>query len=201
MFAEELLPRLRALAEKACADEGLMLAWLELKRQRGGSVLRVFIDRAGSENNPTLAVGLDDCERVTHHLSVLLDVEDPIESSYTLEVSTPGLDRPLFGEPDFRRFQGKLAAVSMKHDLDGQRRFIGRLNGVEDGFLLLTPETRSKSGKRGKRDSRAPKPTTRVETLRLPIDSIDAARLEVEILGRAEGAESGVRVEAGGRVE
>ena len=76
-------------------------------------------------------MGLEECERVNERLSVLLDVEDPIESSYTLEISTPGLDRQLWTMRDYERFTGRVAKIKTREQLDGKNRFRGRLAGVE----------------------------------------------------------------------
>lgn len=128
---DHLLRELEGLARSAASAEGVDVAWCELKDNQGARVLRVFIERVDGD------VGLDDCERVSKRLSVVLDVEDPIESAYTLEVSTPGLDRPLHDERDYRRFEGKLARVKTNRAIDGRKRFVGRLAGISKGFLSL----------------------------------------------------------------
>ena len=175
MYADELLPTLEQLAERAVSAEGLELAWVEFKRQGGSWVLRVFIERPSDElgaDAESQRVGLQDCERVTARLGFLLDAEDPIDSSYTLEVSTPGLDRPLRKAGDYQRFVGRLARVKTKQLLDGRRRFLGRLRGVEDGSVLLDePQPASKRRKSGGSERR----------LAIPLSTIESGRLEVEI--------------------
>ena len=94
-MTEALLETLDSLARRAAQAEGLQVAWIELKRQGGSNVFRVFIEREDG------SASLADCERLTHRLGLLLDVEDPIDSAYVLEVSTPGLDRPLRNEKDY----------------------------------------------------------------------------------------------------
>jgi len=88
------------------------------------------------------AVGIEDCQHVSRDLSALLDVDDELSAAlgekYTLEVSSPGLDRPLRGEADYRRFEGRLAKIVTAAPVDGQTSFAGRLSGVEDGVILLT---------------------------------------------------------------
>ncbi|HXV62163.1 MAG TPA: ribosome maturation factor RimP [Vicinamibacteria bacterium] len=163
MYADALLPTLETLARRAAEAEGVSLGWVELKRQGSSWVLRVFIDIDREDRG----VGLLDCERVSERLGVLLDVEDPIDSSYTLEVSTPGLDRPLHGESDYQRFAGKLARIQTKEALDGRRRFLGRLGGIVEGGVELT--------------------TVEGKTLRIPLRAIEKARLEVELPRREEG--------------
>ena len=156
MYADDLLPELEAIARRAATAEGVDVAWVELKRQGGSWVFRVFIERPQTEES----VKLIDCERVGERLSVLLDVEDPIDASYTLEVSSPGLDRPLHGEKDYERFTGRLARLKTRRPRDGQKRFLGRLAGVEDGDVLLEDTER---------------------TLRIPIAEIESGHLEVEL--------------------
>jgi len=150
---ENLLADLEGLARSAAQAEGVDLAWCELKGKDGSRVFRVFIERVDGD------VGLTDCERVTKRLSVVLDVEDLIESAYTLEVSTPGLDRPLHDERDYERFAGKLARIKTRQPVDGRKRFVGRLGGVTDGFVTIEDEG---------------------GTARIPLSVIDSGRLEVE---------------------
>ena len=108
-------------------------------------MLRVVIDRpdSGHVERPEDAVGIAECQRVSQDLSALLDVEeeemgDPaLAGEYTLEVSSPGLDRPLRHEADYRRFAGRLAKVVSTKPIDGQSAFSGRLRGIEDGHVIL----------------------------------------------------------------
>ncbi|GMR22489.1 MAG: ribosome maturation factor RimP [Acidobacteriota bacterium] len=151
---DHLLRELEGLARSAASAEGVDVAWCELRGKLGSRVLRVFIERADGD------VGLADCERVSKKLSVVLDVEDPIDSAYTLEVSTPGLDRPLHDERDYRRFEGKLARVKTNRAVDGRKRFVGRLAGISEGFLSLDEED---------------------GTARIPLSVIESGRLEVEL--------------------
>ena len=108
------------------------MAWIEIKGPRTGRRVRVFIER------PDDAVSLADCERMNEKLSVLLDLEDPISGAYTLEVSTPGLDRPLRSVEDCRRFCGR--RVRIRHQAEGRRdTVIGTLEAVEgDAVLYLS---------------------------------------------------------------
>ncbi len=108
-------------------------------------MLRVTIDRPdkGGVEQPEDAVGIEECRRVSHDLSALLDVEEEemgeaaLAKEYTLEVSSPGLDRPLRHEADYRRFSGRLAKVVSTEPIDGQSAFSGRLRGVEEGHVVL----------------------------------------------------------------
>lgn len=96
----------------------------------GDRILRVYIDAEAG-------ISIDDCEAVSRQLSAALDVDDPIGEGYVLEVSSPGIDRPMFREADFRRFAGEQAFVRLEAALDGRRRFKGLLGGVEDGNVLI----------------------------------------------------------------
>jgi ribosome maturation factor RimP len=116
-----------------------------LRRESIGTVLRVIIDRPdkGVPEKPEEAVGIEECQRVSQDLSALLDVEGDeigeasLEQNYTLEVSSPGLDRPLRHEADYRRFVGRLAKLVTTEPLNGQSAFSGRITGVEEGRVLL----------------------------------------------------------------
>jgi ribosome maturation factor RimP len=99
-------------------------------RGRGGTVLRVYIDHEGG-------ITLDDCAAVSHQLSGVLDVEDPLPGRYDLEVSSPGLDRPLFSPEHFERFTGRRARVRLEGKIEGRRNFEGVLAGLGDGTVRL----------------------------------------------------------------
>jgi ribosome maturation factor RimP len=128
--AAEVATRCRALAEPIFADLGLELVDVEFRRETHGWVLRVFMDKPGGVN-------LADCQRVSEELGDHLDVEDFIGYPYHLEVSSPGLDRPLTRDRDFVRFLGHEARVSTREDLLGRHNFRGRLAGLQDGAVLL----------------------------------------------------------------
>jgi ribosome maturation factor RimP len=126
----DVLERIREMARGILECEGMNYVHLEMKQSGGGTVLRLLIDREGG-------VTLDDCSRVSRRLSTQLDIEDPIARAYTLEVSSPGLDRPLYGEDDYRRFAGRRVRVTTVVPRDGRRRFVGRLAGVAGDALRL----------------------------------------------------------------
>jgi ribosome maturation factor RimP len=142
---KERLTRVRAAAERVARSYGLEIFDVQLRRESVGTVLRVIIDRPdrGVPETPDEAVGIDDCQRVSQDLSAVLDVEEEdlgeaaLERQYTLEVSSPGLDRPLRHDADYRRFAGRLAKVVTKEPLEGQSAFAGRLRGVEEGHVVL----------------------------------------------------------------
>jgi ribosome maturation factor RimP len=159
------IDRLREAAARVAGTHGLEIFDVQFRREAGGWVLRVILDRpesaAGHADEET--VGIEDCQRVSHDLSALLDVEDEltagINRAYTLEVSSPGLDRPLRGEADYRRFTGRLTKIVTDAPVDGQSHFAGRLSGVEDGHVLVT------EGRR---------------VHRVPLARVKRARLDVE---------------------
>jgi len=152
---------IRRHVEGVAASDGLEVFDVSFRREAPGWVLRVMLDRVGSE------VTIEDCQRISRDLSAWLDVEDAeigsaLGDNYTLEVSSAGLDRPLRlerGDADFRRFEGRLAKVVTKEPVDGQSAFAGRLAGVDGEFVLMV------EGRR---------------THRVPLGKISRARLEVE---------------------
>ena len=139
----EPLEQVRAIAERVARSHGLEVWDLVSRRETHGQVVRVFIDRPGPAATPEDSVSIEDCELVSRDLGTILDVEDPLPFAYTLEVSSPGLDRPLRGEDDYRRFAGRLAKVVVSEPVDNQKAFEGRLRGVEaDAVLLEGPNGR-----------------------------------------------------------
>jgi ribosome maturation factor RimP len=112
---------------------GYELVDVELKGGRSHHMLRVYID--GPQG-----ITVDDCAQVSRQLSAILDVEDPFPGSFTLEVSSPGLDRPLVSLADFRRFQGEEIKVRLSRGLDGRKNFTGRLLEVRDSHVVVEVE-------------------------------------------------------------
>jgi ribosome maturation factor RimP len=127
---QSLEMRVAELAEQVAASMGLEVVLVEIKGDGSRSIVRVYIDHPKG-------VKLDDCEQFSKRFSVSLDVEDWIPFSYTLEVSSPGVNRPLVKESDFKRFAGKEAKVRTRLPIGGQRNFKGRIAGVTDGRLEL----------------------------------------------------------------
>jgi len=168
-----MLDRLRATAAQVAESHGLEIFDVQLRREAPGWVLRVIVDRVprrGTEGSRSDAetqreevVGIADCQVVSRDLSAILDVEDELTAglpqSYTLEVSSPGLDRPLRHEADYRRFVGRLAKLVTREPIARQTAFAGRLAGFEDGHVLL------EEGRR---------------VHRVPLAAISRAKLEVE---------------------
>jgi ribosome maturation factor RimP len=141
--------RLQAIIEPAVTVLGYELVGVEYVSQGRHSVLRIYID---SEDGVTV----DDCARVSHQVSGALDVEDPIKGQYTLEVSSPGLERPLFTLEHYRRFAGERAEIRIAAPRDGRRKFQGTLRGVEGDAVIIEVDG---------------------EAVALPLDEIEKAHL------------------------
>ena len=132
-MAGEVVERVKSIALPLFTELGLELVEVEFRRETGGWILRLYLDKSGG-------VTLMDCQRVSEELSDLLDVENLIDHPYTLEVSSPGLNRPLSRESDFLRFVGQRARVNTSEAIAGQRRFLGVLKGYEEGRIVLERE-------------------------------------------------------------
>ena len=159
---------LRATVTRVVESYGLDLFDLQFRRESIGWVLRVVLDRPWTPETAPIGVteepvGVNDCGRVSHDLSAILDVEPELigglDKAYTLEVSSPGLDRPLRDARDYLRFTGRLAKIVTQAPIDGQAHFAGRLAGMDGDTVLL------EEGRR---------------THRVPLTAIRRARLDVE---------------------
>ena len=160
MRPADVLEQVRTAAARVAGSYGLAIFDVQYRREASGMVLRVQIDRPGSGATAEDSVSVDDCARVSRDLSAILDVDDVLPNAYTLEVSSPGLDRPLRDEADYRRFSGRRAKIVMREAVDGQRFFKGRLRGVDNGAVLIDDD--------GGRPHR------------VPVDIITRGNLEVE---------------------
>ena len=170
-LAPDQFERLKQAAERVAGTHGLDIFDVQFRRESNGMVLRVMIDRradAAGLEQPSVpgtpdGVTVEDCSRVSHDLSAVLDVEGDTmgipDDEYTLEVSSPGLDRPLRHEADYRRFAGRLAKIVTREPIEKQSAFAGRITGVDDGVVLL------EEGRR---------------THRVPLALVKRAHLEVE---------------------
>jgi ribosome maturation factor RimP len=125
-----IVDQVEQLIEASIETLGYELVGVEYIQGGPDAILRVYID---AEQGITI----EDCERVSHQVSGILDVEEPVRSAYLLEVSSPGFDRPLFKARDFERFAGAEAKISMKLPVNGRRNFKGVLQGFEDGDILI----------------------------------------------------------------
>lgn len=144
---------LHQLCQPVVEAMGYELVGIEYRPGQANALVRVYIDQPEG-------ISLDDCAQVSHQLSGLFDVEDPISGHYTLEVSSPGLDRPLFEASDFARFIGHKARIQMQVATNGQRKFTGVIQSVTATDLVLAVEQ---------------------DELNLSLDNIDKARLVPEL--------------------
>ncbi len=148
MTSDELLELLEPSVERL----GYELADLEVKLGGKDGVLRLFIDKPDG-------IDLDDCEKVSHAVSALLDVEDPLPGQYNLEVSSPGLDRTLKKVEHFQRFTGETVKIQMRFPIEGRKRFRGTLESSDEENIVVLVDGQSHT---------------------LPIATIDTARLVPE---------------------
>jgi len=121
---------LHGLVRSAVEALGYELVGVEYLPQGRHSLLRVYIDQEAG-------ITLEDCERVSRQVSAVLEVEDPIKGQYTLEISSPGLDRPLFELEHYQRFADNPVSLRLFESRDGRRKFKGWLRGVRDGGIVV----------------------------------------------------------------
>ncbi len=157
METDAIREKIHALASQIAEDEGLELVSADLIGRGKRALLRVVVDKDGG-------VTISDCERMSRGLEALLDVEDPIKQSYTLEVSSPGLDRPLVRQKDFERSTGKLARITTTEAIDNSTFLVGRIIDVGQDWIRLQIE------KKGEK-----------KDVFIPLNKISKARLEIEI--------------------
>lgn len=127
---EQRADRVQALIEPGISAMGYELLGVEYLSQGRHSVLRIYIDHVDG-------IGVEDCQAVSRQISGVLDVEDPIQGQYNLEVSSPGLERPLFSLAQYARFVGENVAIRLGAPLDGRRKFSGRLKAVENEEVVI----------------------------------------------------------------
>ena len=151
-MSETVVEAITSLVMPVLQEKDLDLVDVLYRRESSGWVLRLLIDKEDG-------VTLDDCTAVSREVSHLLDIEDIIEQAFNLEVSSPGLDRPLKSVGDFQRFAGRKAKVTTKEPIEGNQVFMGRINKVEDE--LITMEVGQ-------------------QVLCIPFSEVAKARLEVE---------------------
>jgi len=159
----DIVGRVREIASRVAASYGLEIFDVQYRREASGMVLRIRLDRPGSRGTAEDGVTVDECAKVSRDLSAILDVDDVVPTQYTLEVSSPGLDRPLTRAEDYQRFAGRRAKLVMREKIDGQGYFKGQLGGVEDGPVKVVVI----EGEDGR-------------THRVPLDVITRANLEVD---------------------
>ena len=123
--------KLESLLAPLVEDLGYEFVGIEYQSNPKNRLIRLYIDR------PEVGIGIEDCERVSREVSALLDVEDPVSGQYTLEVSSPGIERPLFTGAQFARFAGEVARVMMTAPIEGRRKFKGVIVSADDDEVVL----------------------------------------------------------------
>src|SRR3954467_13884659 len=159
----DIVGRVKEIASRVAASYGLEIFDVQFRREATIVVLRIRLDRPGSRATAEDSVTVDECAKVSRDLSAVFDVDDVVPGQYTLEVSSPGLDRPLTRAEDYQRFAGRRAKLVMREKIDGQGYFKGRLGGIEDGpvtVVLIEGEDK--------------------RTHRVPLEAITRANLEVD---------------------
>ena len=154
MGQNAIADKVQEIAERVAIDHGLELVHTEVAGPENKPIVRVFIDKPQGVTH-------DDCSEMSLHLGTILDVEDFIHASYTLEVSSPGLERGLYKQADFERFTGSNARIKTRQPIAGQRNFRGRLLGLEGDQVLFDDRT---SGQ-----------------VKIPLNIITKANLEVDV--------------------
>ena len=129
-MSKEIVDRVRAIVHPILYGEGMELVDIEYRRESKGWVLRIILDKEGG-------VTLDDCSRISHEVERNLDVEDLIQNPYTLEVSSPGLNRPLRDEKDFVKYRHRLVKVKTHDPIENRRQFKGRLLGITENRIEI----------------------------------------------------------------
>jgi ribosome maturation factor RimP len=152
---ESVAEKVEAVARRVTLGREFELTDVKVTRDKNGHLVRIFVDKEGG-------IGLDELQSVSEEVSAILDAEDPIASSFTLEVSSPGLDRPLKTEADYRRFVGKLVKLASYEPVDGRRHWLGRLTSFEDGIVTVMLEKEGGAA------------------ARIPLAKLSHGRLEVE---------------------
>ncbi len=129
--------RVREIADRVAASSGLEIVDVEFLGGGKARMLRVFLDKSAAGTDPLAGVTHEDCARFSREFGTILDVEDVMPGAYTLEVSSPGLDRKLVKAADFTRFTGSRVKLTTRQPVNNNRHFEGRLENFEDGRLML----------------------------------------------------------------
>ena len=154
-MSKEIIDRVYALADPMLSNEGMELVDIEYRRESKGWVLRLYIDKTGG-------VTLDDCTRMSQEVGRSLDVEDFISDPYTLEVSSPGLTRPLRKEKDFMKYRNQMIKVKTIAPIENRRQFKGKLLDISEGRI----EMKTDDG-----------------MIQIPLSNVAKANLEIEPFG------------------
>jgi ribosome maturation factor RimP len=171
------LDRVREIAERVATSSGLEVLEVEFRGSGSARMLRVFLDKPNAAaGDPLAGVTHGDCADFSREFGTILDVEDAVSGSYTLEVSSPGLDRKLTKASDFARFVGSRMKVMTKNPVNNNRHFEGRLEQFADGRLTLDPSVASKKSQ--KRMRAAPQEEQRIQ---IEFSNVEKANLVPEI--------------------
>ncbi len=154
MESGSVAERIKEIAEQAAIDHGLELVHTEVAGPENNPIVRVFIDKPGGVTH-------DDCSDVSTQIGTVLDVEDFIHSAYTLEVSSPGLERGLYKAADYERFAGSAAKIKTRTAIGNQRNFRGRIIGISCNNVVFEDRTNGR--------------------VQIPLESIAKANLEVDV--------------------
>jgi ribosome maturation factor RimP len=164
MGSSSVEERVQAIAERVAIDHGLELVHAEVAGPDNKPIVRIFIDK------PT-GVTHQDCSEVSLYIGTILDVEDFIHASYTLEVSSPGIERGLYKRQDYERFAGSLAKMRTRKPINGQRNFHGRLLGMDGDDVIFDDRTNSR--------------------VTVPLEAIAKANLELDVNAEFKRAQAG----------
>ncbi|GER93987.1 ribosome maturation factor RimP [hot springs metagenome] len=159
------------LASRVAEDEGFELISADILGAGKRTVVRVVIDKDGG-------VTVGDCEKMSRGLEALLDVEDPIKEHYVLEVSSPGIDRPLLTQADFEKNIEKLVRITTTEKIDNQTFFIGRIIDVGEGWIRLKISKKETGGQKNRKILGG---KSEGKDIFIPMDKISKARLEIEL--------------------
>jgi ribosome maturation factor RimP len=170
------LDRVREIAERVAASSGLEVVDVEFRGAGNARMLRVFLDKQGAlGNDPLAGVTHGDCANFSREFGTILDVEDAVPDSYTLEVSSPGLDRKLAKAADFERFTGSRMKVMTRNPVNNNRHFEGRLESFRNGVLVLDVSVASKKSRKKMGTTDQP------QTVEIEFANVEKANLVPEI--------------------
>ncbi|HEY0078062.1 MAG TPA: ribosome maturation factor RimP [Pyrinomonadaceae bacterium] len=171
MDGNSIEEKVREIAARVASEHGLEFVHAEVGASGRTAAVRIFIDKPGGVTH-------EDCSAVSHHVGTIFDVEDFINSSYTLEVSSPGLERGLYKLEDYTRFAGQLARLKSRDAINGQRNFRGRIEGLEGETVIFEDKTNGR--------------------VRIPFRSIAKANLEIDVEEEFRRAQERERQKAAG---
>jgi ribosome maturation factor RimP len=172
------LDRVREIAERVATSSGLEVVEVEFRGSGNARMLRVFLDKPGAAiGDPLAGVTHGDCANFSREFGTILDVEDAMPGSYTLEVSSPGLDRKLTKPADFERFTGSRMKLMTRNPVNNNRYFEGRLESFREGMLTLDLSVASKKSKKKMRTA----VTGQAQKIEVEFANIEKANLVPEI--------------------